>query len=63
MPKHIAVIHHSATEQVQLGNTAFKYVASSSNVADILTKALIGTTPLIIGTTTTEGLRQKKAEG
>ena len=40
MAKHIDIIHHYATEQVQLGNIAFKYVASSMNVADILTKAL-----------------------
>ena len=40
MAKHIDIIHHYATEQVQLGHITFKYVASSMNVADILTKAL-----------------------
>lgn len=40
MAKHISIIHHFATEQVQLGNISFKYVSSSMNIADILTKAL-----------------------
>ena len=38
--KHISVLHHFATEHVQMNNIAFKYVASASNVSDIMTKAL-----------------------
>ena len=40
MAKHIPVIHHFPTKQVQVGNIAVQYIASASNVADILAKAL-----------------------
>ena len=40
MAKHIRVIHHFATEQVQSGNISFKYVVRAMNASDILTNAL-----------------------
>jgi len=38
--KHINIKHHFVKDQVKQGNITFKYVPSSDNVADILTKPL-----------------------
>ena len=38
--KHIDNMHHACKEQVQLGNVAYEFCPSLSNIADCLTKAV-----------------------